>query len=514
MALTLVMRWPWRLFPLGYDESVWGFIAQQTLKGGFVPYRDVIDNKPPLVYVPFFLSEIFVGHGDRAVRATGVGLHVLIVGLLVWVLCLALGPLAAAAAGAVEAVLGGTPLLEGNYLLQSEIQIEVILLLLLYYSRRVEHDSGPGRRVPAGPALMGVLCAAAFLMKQTHLCLAPPFCALAVVPVPAGRRLRTAIVFASGFAVSVLACAAPFAAARSLPDLLDGVVWYNTCHVVAVPTWSAFFARLRDVFSGQVPLVLASLAGGVLALFPERTRRMSIASWLFLFAGTVGVVAGGDRLFRHYFLLLSFPLRLLLACGVAALPRWPGRIAAAAVLLFVALRIPGERRWPAEILRVTPVPIDPEPLVFLAEHRKPAEAVFFEWQPYYYETGLRAPHRYITTDHLGTPGYETERDNVLRALGTSSPAWIVTRRGTAAREWGLAGLVATRYEKAYEWSRGAIFRLLPRDTSQLDRLRPHSRPARSDENHFGPTMDQDVGAESNGEALVTVAPPVPPMNHR
>lgn len=114
MAVAFVMRWPWRLFPIGYDEFVWEYIAQQTLKGGFFPYRDVFDNKPPLVYVPFLFSEIVVGHADRAVRATGVFLHVLIVGLLVWVLCRVLGPIAATTAGAAEAILGGTPRLEGD----------------------------------------------------------------------------------------------------------------------------------------------------------------------------------------------------------------------------------------------------------------------------------------------------------------------------------------------------------------------------------------------------------------
>ena len=457
MAATFVMRWPWRLFPIGYDESVWGYIAQQTLAGGFVPYRDVIDNKPPLVYLPFFLSEIFAGHGDRALRTTGVLLHVLIVGLLVWVLCRVIGPLGAATVGAAEAVLGATPRLEGDYLLQSELQIQLALIGLLWAASLLA-DAKAARSRRAAPALMGALCAVAFLTKQTHLILAPGFFALAVFEAPAGKRLRNAMTFLGAFAASALVVLLPFATAGAMGDLVEGVFLHNTRHVVALPTWGLLVERLRDVFSNQMPLVVIGLAGGVVAVLRASTRIPSAVSWLFLLAGAVAVIAGGDRLYRHYFLLLSFPLHLLLGCGVAALPPWPRRLVAAAVMIFVSLGIPGERRLQAEVFKVTPPSIDPEPLAFLASHRTPGEAVFFEWQPDYYETGIRAPHRYISTDHFSLAGYERERDEVRRVLESTRVEWIVTRNGTSSRDWGLAGIIASRYSRVFETARGAVYR--------------------------------------------------------
>lgn len=461
MAVTLVMRWPWRLFPIGYDESVWGYIAQQTLKGGFVPYRDVIDNKPPLVYVPFFLSEALVGHGDRALRCTGIGLHVLTVGLLVWVLCRVLGPVAAATAGAAEAVLGGTPQLEGDYLLQSEIQIQVALVILLWATSRSE-SAEPGRvTFRVAPVLMGAFCGAAFLTKQTHLVLALGLFMLAVLGAAVGQRLRTATAFLTAFALSALIVVLPFAATRSMPDLVDGVFLHNTRHVVALPTWSLLLAQLRDGFSNQMPLVVLGLVGGIFALLRTATRIPAIVCWLFLLAGAAGVIAGGDRLYRHYFLLLSFPLHLLLGCGLAALPRWPQRLVASAVLLYLAFRIPGEKRLQAEVFKMTPASIDPESLAFLAAHRAPGEEVFFEWQPNYYQTGIRAPHRYISTDHLAMPGYERERDDVLRVLETTSVEWIVTRVGTVTGDWGIGRIIASRYSKMFESKREAVYQRLP-----------------------------------------------------
>ena len=460
MAVTLVMRWPWRLFPIGYDESVWGYIAQQVLKGDFVPYRDVIDNKPPLVYVPFIFSEALVGHGDRALRGTGIGLHVLIVGLLVWALCRVLGPLAAASVGAATAVLGGTPLLEGNYLLQSEVQIQLVLVGLLW-TASLCGDTKPSRSSRAVPVLFGVLSAMAFLTKQTHILLAPPLFVLALLATPVNRRLRGAIGFLAAFTAVVLIVVLPFALSGSVPDLVDGVFLHNVRHVAALPTWSLLAARLGDVFSNQMPLVVLGLAGGIVGLLRVATRIPTIVSWLFLLAGAAGVIVSGDRFYRHYFLLLSFPLHLLLGCGIAALPRWPQRLVASAVLLFLASRIPGERRLPAEIFKVTPAPIDPEPLAFLAAHRAPGEVVFFEWQPNYYETGLRAPHRYLSTDHLAMPGYESEKEKVLRVLQTEKVEWIVTRIGTSTGDWGLGGIISSRYSRMFESTHGAVYQRLP-----------------------------------------------------
>lgn len=248
---------------------------------------------------------------------------------------------------------------------------------------------------------MGALCAVVFLTKQTHIVLAPVFLVLAFLAAPVERRLRSATAFLSAFAASVLMVVLPFAATGSMPDLVDGVFLHNIRHIVALPTWSLLLARLKDVFSNQMPLVVLGLAGGIVAFLRVTTRIPAIVSWLFLLAGAVGVIAGGDRLYRHYFLLLSFPLHLLLGCGVAALPRWSRRLVASAVLLFLAFRIPGERRLAAETFKVTPVPIDPEPLAFLAAHRLPGDVVFFEWQ----QTTTRRGFAPLTaTSRPTTPG--------------------------------------------------------------------------------------------------------------
>jgi hypothetical protein len=210
-----------------------------------------------------------------------------------------------------------------------------------------------------------------------------------------------------------------------------------------------------------MPLVILGLAGGIAGLLRAATRIPTIVSWLFLLAGAAGVIAGGDRLYRHYFLLLSFPLHLLLGCGIAAVPRWPQRLVASAVLLYLAFRIPGERRLQPEVFEGTPASIDPEPLAFLAAHKAPGEAVFFEWQPNYYETGIRAPHRYISADHLAIPGYERERDDVLRVLEATRVEWIVTRGGTSNRDWGLGGIISSRYSKMFESKREAVYKRFP-----------------------------------------------------
>src|SRR2546428_13066716 len=53
--------------PLERDEGVYATIAQRLLRGD-VPYRDLFDNKPPIVYGWYAFSFLVFGEGVAAPR--------------------------------------------------------------------------------------------------------------------------------------------------------------------------------------------------------------------------------------------------------------------------------------------------------------------------------------------------------------------------------------------------------------------------------------------------------------
>src|SRR5215471_11509598 len=73
LVLPLILLTPILLFapfftePFEGDEGAYGTIAQQMLHG-YLPYRDIFDHKPPLVYVWYAVSFLIFGQNIVAPR--------------------------------------------------------------------------------------------------------------------------------------------------------------------------------------------------------------------------------------------------------------------------------------------------------------------------------------------------------------------------------------------------------------------------------------------------------------
>jgi hypothetical protein len=59
-GMGLAFWLPTLLYPFGRDQAAFFYIAREWLLGG-VPYRDMVDHKPPLIYAVYALSHLFSG---------------------------------------------------------------------------------------------------------------------------------------------------------------------------------------------------------------------------------------------------------------------------------------------------------------------------------------------------------------------------------------------------------------------------------------------------------------------
>src|SRR5512132_3256049 len=64
LAIPILLYLPFAGIPFERDEGVYATVAQGLLRGE-MPYRDLFDNKPPLVYAWYALS--FLLFGERVV---------------------------------------------------------------------------------------------------------------------------------------------------------------------------------------------------------------------------------------------------------------------------------------------------------------------------------------------------------------------------------------------------------------------------------------------------------------
>jgi len=313
-ALPVLLYLPILASPFERDEGVYATIAQGLLAGD-VPYRDLFDNKPPLVYGWYALSFLLFGEDVVAPR-------ILAALLLSATTCAVFGQaralfsrrLAYAAAG-LFALATGLPFVALH------ANTEAYMLLPLVTSLGA-FTLGMRRDRLLWFALAGALGAMAVMTKQVAVW---NLAALAVMAVAwrwrsndfGWRRLTPVVALLTGAAAVTAMIATPFFAVGALDDLLYANISYNWLYV----RFLTFDERMLDLVQGLLfvsvlagPLIAGALIG-LLRLLRRSKRPVDYLLVVWAVASAVGVASGG-RFFPHYFLHLVPAMAVLAAVVV------------------------------------------------------------------------------------------------------------------------------------------------------------------------------------------------------
>lgn len=353
LALTVLARLPGWNLPLDRDEGEYATLAQQWIRGGGVPYRDFLEQKPPLaVFVDMAALEI-LGPGVGSLRTAGLA-WMAASAAAVWLL---VASLAGAGAGLVAALLfalaSSLPAIQGLAFNTEQLTALPMALALfcLVGRERAPGEAGswkgesPFRGGPDGGArrcgedarwfLAGLCVGVAGLAKQ------PALLALAFLPLPGSRTpsqaARRGLAMGLGGLLPWLAVAGLFALWG--PGALKGFVFcvfgYNFSY--AGQGWTGAAGRALDASRRLAPLlgplVLAALLGLGASRRPRGGWAGPLAAWLLSAAAGLGLSA---RFYPHYFLALAAPLACLASLWIAGGP-WRGPGAAARLALLSAL---------------------------------------------------------------------------------------------------------------------------------------------------------------------------------
>lgn len=294
------------------DKEIYRYIGRVILKGG-VPYRDVFDHKPPLIY---FLNaaEILLG-GDWAQWVFDAGLALLATGCF-YTVC-----------RRYRLPYPWLPPLLFNLMLRDHLlclgmgmtREYTAMLLLIFFCVAMT-------RSRFRFYWLGLLGGLTFFTQQDQVLALLPFCLYAFLPRederPFWRRLLGS---AAGFATVALPVLGYFAATHSLGFFWQDAFLFNLgpyTHTLKESNWDHWRKIKATLDQGNYEMAaLASMTLGISALFfPHENKRLLILSLAGVFLSISTEFMGGRDIrpmiyemgFTHYFLPLSASLPILL----------------------------------------------------------------------------------------------------------------------------------------------------------------------------------------------------------
>jgi hypothetical protein len=437
LALCTVLRVASLMRPcLSDDEAIYAVVAREMLSGHEL-YRDIVDHKPPAVYVTYAATQAIAGPvgGMWLLHALLIGV-VFATGLVLARIVRRHWPGTDPRTPAVAALLWivfTTTLVDVDALAAN---CELFMMLPLVASVAVFLDArGRLPRIALAGALIGVAC----LFKYQGA-IQLPVIAIAIAsgwhePRPA-RRLAALVLLGVGFAAAIGVAAFVIWCGGGLDAALFWLK-FNFAYIEAGTSWRELVLRLAlrgGLVAGSAALLYSlGLAAVVAARRDSFVRFMS--GWLL--ASGIAVFVGG-RFFGHYFHQLAAPLAVLAA--PATLRLWSHRRS------FVTLAIAG----PALVYLVLGVLHDqvmqsygePDPpyhrVVAWLDQRGPGALCVWGNSPVlYFEAERPLGCRFVFSNYLtgASPATATQTDPAVDSSRNIVPeAWTMLERDLGDRQ--------------------------------------------------------------------------------
>ena len=302
---TLLVQLPFISEPLTIDEAMYFAVAQSDA----LPYVDVLDQKPPVVYAWYKLALALGGGGvsEEALRLLAASV------LCVTAFCVYRLGRSIADAGVGIAAAWLFAVLVANPVVVRDANTETFALLpfvlgLLAWTRAAQ----TGTRWLF--AVAGVLLAVTVATKTTFA-----FPVLVLAFLAYRRSFRDALWLMAPFAALLALMPLPWVVTGHFADFWYANVTFNMHYSASVPVYLRPVASVRLLLAsvGSLPVVVLASYG----VF--RSQELEARRWRWMLAGgVVGILATGLSL--NYYLTALFPvLAIMAAFGVFALRERP-----------------------------------------------------------------------------------------------------------------------------------------------------------------------------------------------
>ena len=436
LGLCLVLRSVSLVRPcLSDDEATYCVVGREMLTGHAL-YRDVVDHKPPAIYLLNAATQAIAGPTGGQLL-----LHLLLIAV-VWATALVLAGIArrlvpesprAPPFAALLYIVFTTTLVDVDSLAAN---CELFMMLPLVASVHVFAGRADARNAPAALALTGVLVGVAMLFKyQAGIQL--PLYGVALIAQLRRKPLElvvAAIALAVGVAVPIALAVEWLVQLHAWPYAW---FWFRFNFSYIDAGGKAAMAKQMAARVGLVVIAAAPLYALAGSAIRARPRQYLALGWL---AASVAAVVVGGRFFGHYFHQITAPLAVIAApAAVRFRDRTrAGFVAALAVpaAIFFALAVAH-----GPLMRAVGEP-DPDydaVVAWLDDHAPRSEEICI-WgnsPVLYFEAERPLGCRFVFANYLTglSPATPTQTDPDLDSSGNVVPeAWVMLERDLAERK--------------------------------------------------------------------------------
>jgi 4-amino-4-deoxy-L-arabinose transferase-like glycosyltransferase len=321
-ALPVLFLMPLFTAPFERDQGLYGVIARGWMQGA-VPYRDLWDNKGPVLFLWYVAAFKLLGEGvvaPRLLAALGTAAAVPFVWDSARIL---LGPRKGLLAALFFAIAFANPFLQAN----ANAEILMLCPLAAGFWAFTRGSTGGGQ---LWFALAGVLTALAALTKQAAAGPLAGYGVWLVVlalrhPAERPRHLRSMLMLAAGVAVGLSPFVVYFAVNGALYDFFYATVKFNILfsggNPIILKLIPTFLVDPPSLFGGLLLWVLAVI--GAVRLWPRRDRATGLILTFALFSELAAQFMG--KVSAHYNVGLVPAAAILGAVGFdAVVDAWRG----------------------------------------------------------------------------------------------------------------------------------------------------------------------------------------------
>ncbi|SNB44646.1 glycosyltransferase family 39 protein [Geobacter sp. DSM 9736] len=485
MALAVAMRLTFLHEPFERDEGFFAYQAQELLRGA-IPYKEIIDNKPPgIMYLYALVIGLFSIDNSEGIRIFTAFYAVGTLLAVYWLARRLAGYGAGLLAGLFYALFSSGPLIQGSSSNGETFLVLPLMLSACFFVAWLESS----RRTHL--LVSGLFAGCAMFIKTVALpvvALMLCFILYAQIRPTHGRRGGAlsraigAIGDLAAFGLFPILLYGAFALFLVRHDALQDAVYWNFTAVRSYgeTPLSLFYVIMKrgfaEVYREHLFLYLLALPASLRMIVRGEDRSRVFAA-LLLPAALMGVCMPG-KFFPHYFIQLIPPLALLAGVGGAVLWERKGRLLyAAAPVLAAALALWAYVDYEYYFV-LTPDEVclkkyetsgpdfvaAPAVAAHIKASSRPGDYTYqwtFEPQVYFL-SGLRAPNPYYSFMMIpSTPDPEGALYRINRSLWMAKPHHIVvSERGRGAYGWEIMeNILSRRYLLERKIGSYSIYRL-------------------------------------------------------